>query len=90
MATVTKWVCDKCLKIQDTPEQMWRLNLNFQHLQTFSNDWQMPRLAAEWCRACCERAGLVPQHEVPKEEVPAAPSMEEIVRGIVRQEVGAE
>lgn len=51
---------------------------------------QNKRHEADWCRKCAEGAHLLPnvQYKKAKEELPPPPTLEDLVRQIVREEAG--
>ena len=88
----TTYACDRCKKTVAHPsgkEQLWRVALymaclpNVPHATSYSN----PTASADWCRACCESFALLPNVETPKPATPKEPSLEDVLRAMVDEQV---
>lgn len=88
--------CDRCGKTATTEEEKEALGLGSIHLG-FSIDsygggagvWAATeRWSREWCRACRKELGMLERENKTSPEVTeSAPSLEDMVREIVRQEL---
>jgi len=83
----TIYTCDKCGHAQDTKEQMWQVQVSIGSIGERPS--QNRAHAADWCRKCAEAAHLLPdvRHKEAKEELPPPPTLEDLVRQIVREEM---
>lgn len=89
MSITTIYRCDNCGHEQQTKDQMWRVRVDIRPLSL--PDGQTTVHSAEWCRKCAEAVHLLPnwQHEKAKEELPPPPTLEDLIRQIVREEAAA-
>lgn len=90
MSITTTYECDNCGRSQQTPTQMWRIDLGIQHLpEMHTRGAHSNQRTADWCRKCVEAAHLLPNvvHKEAKEELPPQPSLNDLVRQIVREEM---
>ncbi len=83
---ITKYICDRCNHEQDTSEQMWHLRVFIDHQYTNARTfaYQQGKREALWCRPCAEKMVLLPSKIEP---APEAPSFEDLLRDIVRDEI---
>lgn len=90
----TTWTCDRCSKTQDTPEQMWVIKVNLQHLTdvgryaTINTSYEA--VTVHWCRVCCEAFELLGRHANKAQQLIApapTPTLEDLLREIVREEI---
>ena len=87
MATKIEYSCDKCGKVETEPSQLWSILIlvinrpGYTQVSSFHN----VKHHADWCRACVEKAGMLPVQEVKKEEVLPL-SIDDLVREIVHEE----
>lgn len=89
MITIT-YACDRCKKAVAHPkEQLWRVGVYIACLPNVPREssYACPAVQADWCRACCETFALVPNHETPKPATPKEPSLEELLRAMVDEQV---
>lgn len=87
MITIT-YACDRCKKAVAHPkEQLWRVALFMECLPNVPHPNWHPKVEAEWCRACCETFALLPNVETPKPSTPKEPSIEELLRAMVDEQV---
>ncbi len=85
MAIETKYCCDKCGWKQDHPEEMTELKIMVRSLH---RRYIQPvcKAGALWCWKCIRAAGLEPP-SVPDTNPPARATIEDLVRGIVQDEM---
>lgn len=88
MSIITIYQCDRCGHEQQTKDQIWQVQVTIGSVGALHS--QNKTHAAEWCRKCAEAAHLLPDrtHKEAKEELPPPPSLEDLVRQIVREEMG--
>lgn len=83
MGVKITYICDKCGHVQDTEQQMWKLQVSLTHFSASLN-YSTTKREGLWCRPCIEALGLLP---IPGKTPPALPtpnlSLEDIVREIV-------
>ena len=86
----TIYKCDKCGHEQETNDQMWNIGVSVSHHGSQIGRYETPRGKEMWCRKCIEKLGLLPAHggkpQKPDEPKSAPPSLEDMVREIVREE----
>ena len=85
----TIYKCDKCGKEQPKPEQMWWIAIRYTHHGGNINDTYTPNKYQEklFCRECMEKLGILfSEKQAEKKTVP--PSFEEVLREIIREEIG--
>lgn len=84
----TTYACDRCKRTVDlSREQLWHVALFMQCMPNRAHSTPYPKLEAEWCRPCCESFVLLPSTETPKPEAPKAPSIEDVLRAMVDEQV---
>lgn len=86
------YTCDSCGASQPTNEQMWNVEVRFEHARSNPSvhglRWAAPINQALWCRKCALKFQLLPEQPAP--EVAAAPiTMEDIVREICEDVVSS-
>ena len=85
---VTTYTCDRCGHSQPTDDQMWTVivGINSGHYAS-----QMPykKREALWCRTCVEKLHLMPPHVLKPADLPPPPTLEDMIREIVADEVGS-
>lgn len=86
MAVKTTYTCDLCGHTQDDSNQMWWVGVSIdQNRHTSQRYAKMDQL---WCRACALKRHLLPfSDEKQKAKAPPPPTLEDLVREIVREEV---
>ena len=83
---VTTYTCDRCNHQQTTYDQMWEVKIDVQHLNSHTRLSQQHQL---WCRKCLTEVGLlIPARDPAKTEPPPQPSFEDMLREIIREEIG--
>lgn len=83
----TTYTCDRCQVVQDTPEQMWHLQVVTKSVGvTGQAYWFPPKDTKVWCRKCCVELQIWRE---PKPGDPVAPplTLDEQIRDIVYTEV---
>lgn len=98
MAFSQTFTCDRCNHQQDSDDQMWSVAIAYKHgyaaeshLRYANNMYfQHGKL---WCRKCMEElqllGGMLAIPELGEaEKVKPAPTLEDIIREIVREEIG--
>ena len=81
----TVYKCDRCGKEQSVPEQMWNMEIHCRHLGSQGSCTDKVK-GALWCRMCVESFGLLPTNPpAPPEQIPK-PTVEELIREIIRDE----
>ncbi len=84
---VTTYTCDRCAHDQTDDDQMWRIKLFVEYFGSVY-DKQYPWKEVLWCRACVVSVlGALPQSEADPPQPDPEPTMEDMVRSIVQQEV---
>ena len=87
----TRYTCDKCGHHQTTNDQMWGIAVVITHGIPVPN--YGPRLTPQadglWCRKCIESIGLLCAAPKPDEKPEPAPTLEDMIREIVANEVQA-
>ena len=90
MGITTIYKCDKCGHEQDTGAQMWRVEIFVSHYNDSQQTNAHKNLSKLWCRACVEDVGLLPYATRPKPaEVVEVPTLEEMIRNVVQDEIAA-
>lgn len=85
---ITKYVCDRCGHEQDTDEQMWAVGIMCDYRLSNSYARADVKHKAMWCRTCTDTLNLTPvQKAAIDAPEPAPPSIEDILREIVREEI---
>ena len=82
--------CDKCNEVVPAKEQLWNIGIvKACHPSTLHNRYADDLLRAQWCRPCMVKAGLLGTNDEIKalEQPPTAPTLEDIIREIVREEM---
>lgn len=90
MAITTIYKCDLCGHEQDNANQMWNVGIMFTsspHLPTVSNSHI--RKMALWCRTCMVKHHLLGDEKGKEVAPPIAPTLEEMIREIMRDEIEA-
>jgi hypothetical protein len=83
----TTYKCDRCGKESNDREQVWSLDVRMNTLDGSIN-FPSKMVSVLWCRECCERIGWLPPVELrAKKEEPKPPTIEDLLREIVSQEV---
>jgi len=95
----TTITCDRCgeswIKGSNTARQLWRVGIQLGCLapvSTCSGPTCRNDLTAEWCRECVVKAGLIGQTWPTGKQVTPddpAPTLDDLIREIVRDEAGA-
>lgn len=84
----TIYTCDRCKAEQDTSNQLWHVGISLKYY----NQTRTERSAHHeqlWCRQCCANVGIafVPERQL--STTPAEPTLEDMIREIIRQEIPA-
>ncbi len=80
--------CDKCKKIQDTPEQFWEVGIKAQAFNYTSDSFVNEKFKMQVCRPCLESFGIYAQQRKASEApAPQPPTLEELIVEIVRQNI---
>ena len=89
MATIITTTCDRCKKEIVDRDQIWRLSLSRACCPAVPNK-MFPEVKAEWCRPCMIEMHLLGHGKVIENVTPVspAPTMEDYVREMVREEIG--
>lgn len=89
MGVATKYVCDKCGHTQDTSVQMWEVGITRRSLDSPSMNAAAARQPPKqlWCRECMVLAHILPCKKGEEEKLPPPPTLEDLVREIVREEM---
>ena len=87
MGTQTIYTCDRCNKTVE-----WSIGRRTLHSISVTVDGnQCAHPILEWCRECVVEIGLVKWTPIPpqkKEDLPEPISIEDLIREIVREELG--
>ena len=87
MPIVTTYTCDRCKHSQTTCEQMWTLGIYLTSANcTYHTAYETPTKSVLWCRACVESIGLLCPTGKPAEQPAPAPTIEDMIRAIAREE----
>ena len=91
MSQVTTYKCDLCGKEQDNQGQMWTIALFVKNGCTaYVGQGDYPKKKTDWCRACMEIYSLLPTVEIkPDKVIQPPPTIEDIIRDLVRDELGS-
>ena len=89
---VTTYTCDKCGHSQErpqSPKQLWDVGIGIEALGTGSYHSISSRLAHKqiWCRSCIIKSGLFPPSHIDKEKAPTPPTLEDMIREIMKEEI---
>lgn len=91
MGITTEYKCDKCGHTQENPKEMWEVAITRRALDAPSMNAGLTRqpLSQMWCRACMELVHILPPtgDRIKLKELPPEPTLEELVREIVREEI---
>jgi hypothetical protein len=92
---VTTYMCDNCGHGQSTSEQMWQVGIAVEHANSTSytsSAWISKQFQHQqlWCRKCIDAIGLLTPIAKPEgdDSKPTAPTFEEMLRSLIRQEIG--
>ena len=90
MASVTTVTCDRCNAVIAEKEQVWRIVLIFACAPSWPSTSGSTSRSADWCRDCMLLMHLLGDGTPQEDVVPVqpAPTMEDYVREIVREEMG--
>ena len=86
--TETKYICDRCKSEQLTGEQFWTVRVQVNTIHSAASAYDTGP-SVQWCRACVENMGILPKHK-DGGMVSPLPTIEEMIREIVREEVSHE
>lgn len=92
MALRVIWKCDKCGVVNDDANEMglFEVGVGIEHIRVSSKGGvkleyvDAARRKGQWCRKCCEEAGLLSTAK-PEGDTPSVPTLEELIREIVRR-----
>ena len=80
----TEYICDVCGHTQIKSDQMLTMTISVAYVG--HEGYPTCSKSQLWCRVCVEKVGLLPALSIPKEEA-KEPTLEELVRRLVREEV---
>jgi hypothetical protein len=85
-----EYICDKCKAVQETYEQFWRVAIGLGLFNSYKTEKYDEQRSQQWCRACCEKMGLLRGDNHPEKQVPPAPvpTFEDLLRDLIREEIG--
>jgi len=92
MSTTTIYKCDKCGEVQPNNGQFWTVGIKAQcqgggYSGDYKTAWYIgDQYKMEVCRACLESFGIYAKKREAQPAQPA-PSLEDLIREIVRQEM---
>ncbi len=95
MSTITVLTCDRCGANvpQNGDHQFWEVGVITAcrpQIAAHKAMYQVDKKhKMEVCRPCIEDMGLVPSRREDKTSIPTPPTLEELIREIVAEEVGA-
>lgn len=95
MAIETKYICDKCGHTQPERDQMWEVAITVRHLNFHNTAVAAIGKTGDkhkrlWCRKCVQKAHLLCADAGEKVKVSLKPpTLEDIVREIVQEEIEA-
>lgn len=85
----TKYICDRCKKEQPTSNQFWVVGIMCNSYPAYDENFTRSR--AQWCRSCVNEVGLLYERPLTKEAEkivsPAFPTIEDMIREIIRSEI---
>ena len=90
MATSVTCTCDLCGATWakgDEGKQLWRMTVGIA-LSAGSSHFQQ-RKEADWCRDCAVKHGFLPQVKTDPPRIEPEPTIQDLVRAIVREELEA-
>ena len=77
--------CDRCRKEVDHLENVGAGRRDHSYVTNIERVWQVP---AEWCIPCCIEVGFAKEDpEIPAKPIVPFPTLEEIIREMVREEI---
>lgn len=86
MAIVTTYACDRCGHQQNSGEQMWDIGVGIQPTAQYK-PIEYLKGKSLWCRACVVGVlGLLPKNNDDPPPPSPAPTLEDMIRQIVREE----
>ena len=87
MTILTTYECDHCLRVSQSNEQMWDVEVRCvsNDRRSYSRFEPAPVFKVLWCRECVDKYGALGKNYVPKEKPSAvAPiTIEDLIREIV-------
>ena len=103
MSIKTQFICDKCGLVADTPKQFWRVAISAKAVDVRSDYYNIPtpsypnivKLEGHKdpemfvCRLCLESLGIHVVKKPDPADQPAYPSLEDVIREIVADEIQA-
>lgn len=94
MSRLLTYTCDRCQKSwpsTDPNAQLWRIQVHAAcDVKNYAGGMNQTGPVAEWCRACYETLGFVPQVETKGQQLPEMTledKLREIIRSVVQEEV---
>jgi len=88
MSIQTTYTCDCCGAKQETSDQFWVVQVMVRAYDTMPGYSSDGGKLKHWCRECCEKQDILPSlRTVGVQFTP--PTFEDLIREIVREEVGA-
>lgn len=85
MSVQTTYTCDRCGAKQETHSQFWIVSVRVTPFNRDPSQFDTGP-SAHWCRSCCEVFGILP-HTKERMVITPAPTLEDMVREIVREEI---
>ena len=89
---VTTYTCDKCSHSQterDKPRQLWDIGIILDTTPRPPYSHRSPLHKAQWCRECLIGLGIMVPSKTDKTKAPPSPpTIEEMIREIIQEEIG--
>jgi len=83
MGVETTYTCDRCGHSQKTSDQMWEVGFAYRSRHGGSYTIQAP---SWWCRGCLEHFDVLPA-TTPLDPPPTPPTLEDLIRELVQDEL---
>lgn len=80
----TIYKCDRCGAGQNTSDQFWRVDITIETVEKHIGHGSPLGKGKHWCRRCMEEYGLLPNVTEDVTPISPSPSLEDIIREIVR------
>lgn len=92
MPIVTKYVCDRCEKFYDKPEEVKNVGVAVSNGNAMASSYNYNHVAIKirklWCHPCLKETGLLPYtKEEEKKQEPKKISLEDIIFDMIADEV---
>lgn len=92
MSITTVYKCDRCGKEADNPHDYYHVGVLLNSVYMATGRWSASH-QQQWCTSCCEKVGIrgslarFHKENEPKEAPPPAPTLEDMVRALIREEL---